>query len=65
VLAIARKTVVALHAMLSASVNYTQPGADHRRRVDAERYERKLIERVEALGFDVTRRADTGDGQAS
>ena len=64
VLAVARKTVVAIHAMLSANVSYAELGADYRRRVDADRYERKLVERVKALGFDVVRRADAAAGQA-
>jgi transposase len=65
VLAIARKTAVAIHCMLSANVTYTELGADYRRRVDAERYERKLLERVRALGYEVVRRPEQIEGQVS
>lgn len=54
--AIARKSLVAVHIMLSEGVSYHELGADYRRRVDAERYERKLIERLHGLGYDVVRR---------
>jgi len=64
VLAIARKTIVAIHTMLAENVTYAELGADYRRRVDAQRYERKLLEQVKSLGYDVVRRDQPADGQA-
>ena len=49
-------SLVAIHIMLSEGLSYHELGAEYRRRVDAERYERKLIERVRGLGYDVVRR---------
>jgi len=62
-IAIARKTAVAIHCMLTHNVTYAELGADYRRRADAERYERKLIERLKGLGYEVTRRPEPAVGQ--
>jgi predicted fused transcriptional regulator/phosphomethylpyrimidine kinase len=52
--------------MLSKKLAYAELGPDYRRCADAARYERKLIEKVEALGFRVTRNTDaTQEGCAS
>jgi hypothetical protein len=64
ILAIARKSLVAAHILLSHNVSYTELGADYRRRVDAERYERKLLQRVKALGYDVIRRIESTQAPA-
>ncbi len=65
VLAIARKTAVAIHCMLSANVTYAELGAEYRRRTDAARYERKLLDRVRALGYDVVPRPVQAEGQVN
>jgi transposase len=55
-IAIAHKQANAVHTILSGKVAYAELGEAYRRRVDDARYEQRLIAKVEALGFRVTRR---------
>ena len=55
-IAIAHKQANAVHNISSGEVAYAELGEAYRRCVDDVRYEQRLIAKVEALGFRVTRR---------
>lgn len=61
----ARKTAVAVHCMLAHNVTCAELGTGYRRRADAERCERKRVERLKGLGYEVVRRPEPAAGQAS
>jgi transposase len=55
-IAIAHKQANAVHTILSGKVPYAALDAAYRRSMDEARYQKRLIAKVEALGFRVTRR---------
>jgi transposase len=57
-IAIAHKQAIAVYRILKERVPYRELGADYRRRADAARYEQKLVKRLEALGYRVSRLND-------
>ena len=63
--AIAHKQAIALYRILSEHTTYHELGAEYRRRTDAERYERKLVQKVEALGYRVSRRPEGEESTAT
>jgi len=61
-IALAHKHAVAIHIMLSRKLPYAELGPEYRRQVDAARYGQKLVEKVQALGYCVSRQPDTVQG---
>ena len=52
-MAIAHKLLVAVYHMLRTGTDFTDLGADYLDRTDARRTTRKLVQRLERLGYDV------------
>ena len=51
--AVAHKILIAVFHILRRSVAFTDLGADHLDRVDKHRTAKRLVRRLDALGYDV------------